>query len=151
MDLYTSCYIPSLKKEIDVNAFTFGDYYKLNNYIQNSDYIKINRVFNEICEKSFNRDLSLTNLDKFSLILHLKRTFSDPILKISAKDLENNSISYEIILNDIFKNIKKYNFENFNLPKNLYYSNVDDILEETKESFEKIKEHIDQNKIKIDV
>jgi hypothetical protein len=146
MDLYTNCYIPSLKKEIKVNNITFGDYFQLNSYIQNSDFININDTFNKICEKSLNGLNQITNLDKFVLLLHLKSTFLEPILKLSAKDLESNNISYEIILKDILEVCKEYNGENFILPSQLYYSNIENILNETGYDVNTIKHHIEKNK-----
>ena len=131
MDFYTNCYIPSLKKEIKVNKLTFGDYFELNSYIQNSDYININRIFNKICEKSLKDLNEISNLDKFSILLHLKTVFLGPMLSLSAKDKDENNITYDIILNDIFENIKKYEKKDFILPKYLYYADSEDILKET--------------------
>ena len=146
MDFYTNCYIPSLKKEIKVNKLTFGDYFELNSYIQNSDYININRIFNKICEKSLKDLNEISNLDKFSILLHLKTVFLGPMLSLSAKDKDENNITYDIILNDIFENIKKYEKKDFILPKYLYYADSEDILKETGNNIENIKKHIEENK-----
>jgi hypothetical protein len=146
MDFYTNCYIPSLKKEIKVNKITFGDYFELNSYIQNSDYININRIFNKICERSLKDLNEISNLDKFSILLHLKTVFLGPMLSLSAKDRDENNITYDIILNDIFENIKKYEKKDFILPKNLYYADSEDILKETGNNIENIKKHIEDNK-----
>lgn len=147
MDYYTDCYIPSLNKEIKVNKITFGDYFELNSYIQSSNYINMNNVFNKICEKSLDDINQITNLDKFALLLHLKHTFLSPILNLAAKDKDDNNISYDIIINDIFERIKEYKKEDFVLPKQLYYTDTSDILKETGNSIESIKKHIDKNKI----
>ena len=141
MDFYTNCYIPSLKKEIKVNKLTFGDYFELNSY-----YININRIFNKICEKSLKDLNEISNLDKFSILLHLKTVFLGPMLSLSAKDKDENNITYDIILNDIFENIKKYEKKDFILPKYLYYADSEDILKETGNNIENIKKHIEENK-----
>jgi hypothetical protein len=147
MNLYTKCYIPSLKNEIKIKNITFGDYFKLNSYIENSDYETINDGFNEICEKSSSDYNLLTNIDKFIILLHQKINFINPILKLSAKDDDSNSISYEILLHNILKESFKYNINSIKLPKNMYYGDVDDILNETGNSIDSIKKHINDSKI----
>jgi hypothetical protein len=147
MNLYTKCYIPSLKNEIKIKNITFGDYFKLNSYIENSDYDTINDGFNEICEKSSSDYNLLTNIDKFIILLHQKINFINPILKLSAKDDDSNSISYEILLHNILKESFKYNIDSMKLPKNMYYADVDDILNETGNSIDSIKKHINDSKI----
>ena len=147
MNLYTKCYIPSLKNEIKIKNITFGDYFKLNSYIENSDYDTINDGFNEICEKSSSDYNLLTNIDKFIILLHQKINFINPILKLSAKDDDSNSISYEILLHNILKESFKYNINSIKLPKNMYYGDVDDILNETGNSIDSIKKHINDSKI----
>ncbi len=147
MDFFTNCYIPSQKKEYKINKITFKDYFQLNSYIQNSDYIRINDTFNTICDKSIESSFLLTNLDKFVVLIHLKNIFLDHILKISGKNEKNDSIIYEVILKEIIDNCKKYNIENFKLPTELYYDDSNKILQETGHSVDEIKNHIDQNKI----
>jgi len=147
MNLYTKCYIPSLKNEIKIKNITFGDYFKLNSYIENSDYDTINDGFNEICEKSSSDYNLLTNIDKFIILLHQKINFINPILKLSAKDDDSNIVSYEILLRNILKESFKYNINSIKLPKNMYYSDVDDILNETGNSIDSIKKHINDSKI----
>lgn len=147
MDFYTNCYIPSLKKEISLNKITFGDYFQLNSYIQNSDYLAVNQTLNKICEKSCKEYNQLKNLDKFIILIHLKSIFLDPILKLKAKNNDGDKITYEVLLNSIIENCKKYKTENFNLPKNLYYKDVKDILKETNLKIDDIKTHIDSNKL----
>ena len=147
MNLYTKCYIPSLKNEIKIKNINFGDYFKLNSYIENSDYDTINDGFNEICEKSSSDYNLLTNIDKFIILLHQKINFINPILKLSAKDDDSNSISYEILLHNILKESFKYNINSIKLPKNMYYGDVDDILNETGNSIDSIKKHINDSKI----
>jgi len=147
MNLYTKCYIPSLKNEIKIKNITFGDYFKLNSYIENSDYDTINDGFNEICEKSSSDYNLLTNIDKFIILLHQKINFINPILKLSAKDDDSNSISYEILLHNILKESFKYNINSIKLPKNMYYGDVDEILNETGNSIDSIKKHINDSKI----
>jgi hypothetical protein len=147
MNLYTKCYIPSLKNEIKIKNITFGDYFKLNSYIENSDYETINDGFNEICEKSSSDYNLLTNIDKFIILLHQKINFINPILKLSAKDDDSNSISYEILLHNILKESFKYNINSIKLPKNMYYGDVDEILNETGNSIDSIKKHINDSKI----
>jgi hypothetical protein len=147
MNLYTKCYIPSLKNEIKIKNITFGDYFKLNSYIENSDYETINDGFNEICEKSSSDYNLLTNIDKFIILLHQKINFINPILKLSAKDDDSNIVSYEILLRNILKESFKYNINSIKLPKNMYYSDVDDILNETGNSIDSIKKHINDSKI----
>lgn len=149
MDFFINCYIPSLKKEIKINKLSFGDFYQCNLYIQNKDFEKLNETFNKICQKSTKEYNILNNLDKFAILLQLYVFYLNSILKLSAKDNENNNITYEVFLKDIFNKIKKYNISDFPLPKNLYYSNVGEILKETNKNTEKIKEHINQNKILI--
>jgi len=147
MNLYTKCYIPSLKNEIKIKNITFGDYFKLNSYIENSDYDTINDGFNEICEKSSSDYNLLTNIDKFIILLHQKINFINPILKLSAKDDDSNSISYEILLHNILKESFKYNINSIKLPKNMYYADVNEILNETGNSIDSIKKHINDSKI----
>jgi hypothetical protein len=147
MDYYTKCYIPSLNYEIEVNSITFGDYLKLNNYIENSNYEKVNDMFEEICQKININQHDLNNLDKFALILHLKNFFFNKILTLSAKDDEGNSVTYDIVLTSIIEKIKTYKFESFTLPKKLYYKDANVILKETGNSINDIKKHINQNKI----
>jgi hypothetical protein len=147
MNFYTNFYIPTLKKEIIVNKITFGDYFEFNSYIENSDYVNANNVLNTICEKALITPQKLTNLDKFSLLLHLKIQFLDPILKLSAKDHESNSITYEIVLKNIMDNCLKYKSDNIILPNELYYKDVEDILKETGNNIDKIKKNINENKI----
>jgi hypothetical protein len=147
MDFYTDCYIPSLNKEISLNKITFGDYFQLNSYIQNSDYFAINDTFNKICEKSCEKYKKLNNLDKFIILIHLKDIFLDPILKLKAKNENKEEITYEVLLKNIIVNSKKYKINNINLPKNLYYKNANDILKETDLKIKDIKNHIDTNKI----
>lgn len=147
MNFYTNFYIPTLKKEIRVNKITFGDYFEFNSYIENSDYINANNVLNAICEKALIDSTKLTNLDKFSLLLHLKIQFLDPILKLSAKDNESNTVTYEIVLKNILDNCLKYKSEDIILPTQLYYGDVKDILKETGNSVGEIKKNINENKI----
>ena len=147
MNLYTKCYIPSLKNEIKIKNITFGDYFKLNSYIENSDYDTINDGFNEICEKSSSDYNLLTNIDKFIILLHQKINFINPILKLSAKDEDSNIISYEILLHNILKESFKYNIDSIKLPKNMYYADVNEILNETGNSIDSIKKHINDSKI----
>jgi hypothetical protein len=147
MNFYTNFYTPTLKKEIRVNKITFGDYFELNSYIQNSDYINANNVLNTICEKSLVDSYKLTNLDKFSLLLHLKIEFLDPVLKLLAKDSDENSITYEVILKNIVDKCKLYKNENIVLPSQLYYADANDILKETGNSIDEIKRNINMNKI----
>ena len=147
MNFYTNFYAPTLKKEIKVNKITFVDYFELNSYIQNSDYINANNVLNTICEKSLVDSYQLTNLDKFSLLLHLKIEFLDPVLKLLAKDSDANSITYEVILKNIIDKCRKYKNDKIVLPTQLYYVDVNDILKETDNSIDEIKENINENKI----
>jgi hypothetical protein len=149
MDFLIECYIPSLKKQIKINKLCFGDLYQCNLYIQNKDFENLNKTFNNICQKSTKQYDVLNNLDKFSILLHLYVFYLNPILKLSAKDNENNKVSYDVFLNDLFNKIKKYNISEFNLPKQMYYSNVNDILKETKENADNIKKHIKTNKIQM--
>jgi hypothetical protein len=146
MDFYINCYIPSLKKETKINNILFGDYFKLNSYIQNSDYVNANEIFDKICERSFKDSSILKNIDKFSILLHLRDAFLNPILKLSAKDNDNNKISYEILIKQIINVCKEYNINNFDLPKKLYYDDANEIIEETGKSIKDIREHIDSNK-----
>jgi len=147
MDFYTNFYVPSLKKELKVNKITFGDYFKFNSYIESSDYINANCVLNDICGKSFRHDYELKNLDKFALLLHLKIVFLNPILTLLGKNEESEQISYELILKNILNKCNQYNIENFKLPTELYYPNVENILNETKYGIEDIRQHIIKNKI----
>ena len=147
MNLYTKCYIPSLKSEVKIKNITFGDYFRLNSHIENSDYETINDEFNEICEKSSSNYNILTNMDKFVILLHQKINFINPILKLSAKDEDSNIISYEILLHNILKECFKYDTNSIKLPKNIYYSDVSDILNETGNNVDSIKRHINDNKI----
>ena len=146
MDFYTKCYIPTFKQEIRVNSIKFGDVVKINNYIQNSDYESINQIFNEICDNCTNFSKKLKNLDKFYILLHLKDFFFDPSLKLSGKNDEENVI-LDILLKDIMKRCLSYNFKDFELPQNLYYKNVEQILKENNQDIQQIKNHIDDNKI----
>lgn len=147
MDFYTNFYVPSLKKELKVNKITFGDCFKFNSYIESSDYVNANCVLNDICEKSFEHDYELKNLDKFALLLHLKIVFLNPVLTLLGKNEEDKEVSYEIILKNVLNKCNEYNIENFQLPTQLHYSNVEDIVKETKHSIEDIKKHISENKI----
>lgn len=147
MDFFTKCYIPSIGKELKVNKLCFGDYFQLNSYIVNNDWENVNETFNTICEKSLKNSQNLTNLDKFIILMNLNCEYLDPILRLSAKDDELNSITYEVFLKDIIKKSEKYDFDSFTLPRYLYYSDVGDILNETGKNIDEIKEHIDKNKI----
>lgn len=147
MDFYTNCYIPSHKKEFKINKLTFGDYLQLNSYIETSDYVAVNHTFNIICQKSLGTLEDITNLDKFFVLIHLKNQFLSPILRLSGKNEEKESATYEVVLKEVLENCKKYNFEDFNLPKSLYYKDSEEILKETLQTVEEIKEHILKNKI----
>jgi hypothetical protein len=147
MDFYTNCYIPSSKKEFKVNKLEFGDYLQLNSYISASDYVAINHTFDVISKKSLGTLENITNLDKFFVLIHLKNEFLSPILRLSGKNEEEKSATYEVVLKEILQNCKKYNDENFNLPKQLYYKDSTEILSEISKSVEEIKEHILKNKI----
>jgi len=146
MDFYTKCYIPTLKKEIRINSIKFGDFVKINNYIQNSDYESVNKIFNEICENFTKFPKKIKNLDKFYILLHLKDFFFDPSLRLSGKN-EEESVIFDVLLKDVMKRCLNYNFENFELPENLYYENVEDILKENNQNIQQIKKHINDNKI----
>jgi hypothetical protein len=149
MDYFINSYIPSLKKEIKINKLSFGDFYQCNLYIENKDFENLNEIFNNICQKSTKEYPNLNNLDKFSILLHLYVFYLNSILKLSAKDEEGNRITYEVFLKDVFNKVKEYNILEFNLPKNLYYSSVNDILKETDEKADNIKQHIKENKIQM--
>jgi len=146
MDIFTKCHIPSIGEELKVNKLCFGDYFQLNSYISNNDFENISNTFDLICQKSL-KATNLTNLDKFILLMHLNCEYLEPILKLQAKDNESNSVTYEIFLKDVINKSKKYELDNFPLPKQFYYSDVNDILKETGKSTEEIKEHIEKNKI----
>ena len=146
MNFYTNCYIPSQKKELKINKLTFGDYLQLNAYIESSDYTTINQIFNVICKKSYS-STNTTNLDKFFILIHLKNEFLSPILRLSGKNEEEKSATYEVVLKEILENCKKYDDKNFNLPKQLYYKDSDEILKETSKNVNEIKKHITENKI----
>ena len=147
LNFYTKCYIPSLNDEIKIKNISFGDYFQLNSYIKDSDYESMNEVFDKICYKSFNDSNNLTNIDKFIILLHLKVNYIDPVLKLSAKDIDSNNVTYEVILNEVIKMSKEYKINNFKLPKKLYYSSTNDILKETGNNIDIIKKHINDNKI----
>ena len=147
MDFFTDCYIPSQKKEFKINKITFGDYFQLNSYIQNSDYIAVNHSFNNICLKSLGTLSDIVNLDKFYILLHLKSIFFNPILRLSGKNEEKESATYEVILKEILNICKNYNLDDFDLPKDLYYKDSEDILKETSHNVEEIKKNIDINKV----
>jgi hypothetical protein len=146
MDFYTKCYIPTLKKEIRINSIKFGDFVKINNYIQNRDYESINQIFNEICENTNKFPVKIKNLDKFYILLHLKNFFFDPSLRLSGKN-DEESVIFDVLLTDIMKKCLNYDFKNFELPEHLYYKNVEDILKENGQNIEEIKKHINSNKI----
>lgn len=147
MDFFTNCYIPSHKKEFKVNKLTFGDYLQANLYIENADYVALNHTFNVICEKSIGSLKDINNIDKFFVLIHLKNHFLSPILRLSGKNEENTPITYEVLLKEILENCKKYNDISFNLPKNLYYKDSEEILKEISRNVEEIKKHILENKI----
>jgi hypothetical protein len=146
MNILTNCYIPSYKKEIKIKKLTFENYLQLNFYIEKSDHISINDAFNDICEKSLGSIQNLSNLDKFCILLQLKKEFLTPILRLSGKNKEGEKAIYEVVLTDVLKNCKKYDI-GFNLPKDLYYLDSDDIIKETDYTIEEIKNHIRKNKI----
>lgn len=146
MDFFTNCYLPSYKKEFKVSKLKFGDYLELNFYIDNSDYVSANNIFEKICKNSLDYPKKICNLDKFFLLVHLKNVFINPVLKLSGKDENGESATYEAILKDILNTSKKYNFEGLSLPKSLYYEDSEDILKETSLSIEDIKKHINNNK-----
>lgn len=147
MDFFTNCYLPSYKKELKINKLTFGDYFQLNLYIESGDYDSVNSFFNTICEKSLGSSENITNLDKFSILVHLKNTFLNPILRLSGKNEDGESATYEVILKEVLEICKKYNFDDIRLPKDLYYGDSDDILKETTHDVQTIKNHIESNKI----
>lgn len=147
MDFFTKCHIPSIGKELKINKLCFGDYFQLNSYIANSDLENINETFNLICEKSLKNSKNFTNLDKFIILMHLNCVYLEPILKLSAKDEDSNPITYEVFLKNVIKKSQNYKFENFTIPRYLYYSDANDILKETGKNIEEIKDHIEENKI----
>ena len=147
MDFFTNCYIPSNKKEYKINKLEFGDYLQLNSYIESSDYVAINHIFDVISKKSLGTLENITNLDKFFVLIHLKNEFLSPILRLSGKNEEKESAAYEVVLKEILENCKKYNSDNFHLPKSLYYRDSEEILKETFQDVDEIKEHILKNKI----
>lgn len=149
MDFFINCYIPSLKKEIKINKLSFGDFYQCNLYIDNRDYVNLNETFEKICKKTVKEYNVLNNLDKFYILLQLYVFYINSILKLSAKDNEDNKITYEILLKDVLNKIKKYNIDNFYLPKKLFYLKASEILEESKKKVEEIKKHIKKNKIQL--
>ena len=121
---------------------------KLNSYISNKmSYEKISLIFDEICLKSFDKNFELKNIDKFSILLHLYIFFVNPILKLSAKNNENGSITYEILLRTLIDQIKKYDLTENILPNKLYYDDAGEILKETNMDINNIKKHIEKNKI----
>ena len=145
MDFFTKCHIPSIGKELKINKLCFGDYFQLNSYIANSDLENINETFNLICEKSLKNSKNFINLDKFIILMHLNCVYLEPILKLSAKDEDSNPITYEVFLKNVIKKSQNYKFENFTIPRYLYYSDANDILKETgknrKETFIKLLIH----------
>jgi hypothetical protein len=146
MDYFTNCYIPSHKKEFKINKLSFGDYLQINTYIDASDYVAASNTFDSICEKSLGKLDDIVNLDKFFILIHLRNTFLSPLLRLSGKDNEKESVIYEVVLKEVLQNCKKYNSQNFNLPQKLYYKDSEDILKETSHNVEEIKEHIQNNK-----
>jgi hypothetical protein len=68
-------------------------------------------------------------------------------LRLSGKNEEEKSATYEVVLKEILENCKKYDDKNFNLPKQLYYKDSDEILKETSKNVNEIKKHITENKI----
>lgn len=147
MDFYTQCYIPSIKKELKINKINFGDYFQLNSYIKNSDYDAINELFDKICKKSLEVDVDINNLDKFAILLHLRSIFLSPVLKLNGKNKDDKPVVFEILIKNVLNSIRKYNQNEFFLPKKLYYENVSDICDETGKNTEEIINHINQNKI----
>lgn len=149
MDFFIDCYIPSLKKEIKINKLCFGDFYQCNLYIDNNDYVNLNETFDRICQKSTKEYNNLNNLDKFSILLQLYVFYINSILKLSAKDNNDNKITYEILLKDVLKKIKKYDIDDFYIPKKIFYLKASEILNESNKNIEEIKNHIKKNKIRL--
>lgn len=147
MNFFIDCYIPSLKKEIKINKLCFGDFYECALYIENKDYESLNQAFEDICKKATREYDIFSNLDKFSILLQLYTFYINPILKLSAKDYEGNNVTYEIFLKDILKKIKNYNINEFYIPKKLFYSKANEILEESNKTIQEIKNHLKTNKI----
>jgi hypothetical protein len=71
------------------------------------------------------------------------------ILKISAKTENGESSVYEIFLKIVLDNCKKYEIADFKIPQKIYYSDSDEILNETGEKYEDIEKHIYSNKIQM--
>jgi len=149
MDFYINSYLPSQSRHIDINKMSFGDFFQLNSYIQNSDNIRISDTFDLICEKSIGTINGITNLDKFYTLVNLYRFYISSLLKISAKNENAESVVYEISLKMLLNNCEKYEVNGFNIPSKLYYDNSSDIIEETGESYENIEKHIYSNKIQM--
>jgi hypothetical protein len=147
MDYFTSCYIPSLKKELKINKLTFGDYLQTNIYIDVSDHVATSQMFDVICEKSFKNLDNISNFDKFFVLIHLRNVFLNPLLKLSGKNEEKQMAVYEVVLKEVLQNCKKYEPNDINLPEKLYYKTSDEILKETSQNVEKIKTHISENKL----
>jgi hypothetical protein len=149
MDFYINSYLPSQKKNIDINKMSFGDFFQLNAYIQNSDNVRISDTFDSICEKSIGAIDNITNLDKFYTLVNLYRFYINPLLKISAKNENAESVVCEISLKMVLNNCEKYEINGFNIPSKMYYDKSSDILHETGESYENIEKHIYLNKIQM--
>ena len=149
MDYYISSYLPSLKKNIEINKISFGDFFQLNLYIQNGNNERTSSVFDLICHKSIGYTDNITNLDKFYTLLNLYIFHIQSILKISAKTENGESSVYEIFLKIVLDNCKKYEIADFKIPRKIYYSDSDEILNETGEKYEDIEKHIYYNKIQM--
>jgi hypothetical protein len=147
MNFLITAYLPTLKKEIYIDKISFGDYLQLNLYIESNDLYNISNQFEKICEKAFKNSNQLSNLDKFSILLHLYAHYFNAILKISGKNTEDEPLTFEVFIKNIINEIKKYKTEDIILPKNIFYKNTNDILKETSQDINKIKTHINENKI----
>lgn len=143
MKFSTKVYLPVLKKEIRIEPITNYHFLNLIKFITNDDDEGINDYFEYIIsEIIIDKEIinTLTNLEKFIILLNAKSLASGNKLQLIGKNQVKTDVLISSLLKNILNKLQNINFAHniilknieigISLPKKLKINNIDDIYKE---------------------
>lgn len=149
-------------KTVNFYEFKNRHFFNLLKLIQNQNLLSINDYYNSIlaeltCVKDILNDLNF--VDKFIILVTLRSICVSPDIEFEIK--KENKITKKVELYNIIKTLNNINFTKeikiksnilikFSLPKQLFYSSIDEIIEDCIKCIAIKDEYIDLNSINAD-